>query len=105
MKLTIRISTSDLKRLEEFGWQESLRFILPVSDNTHAQKIKLLKLWDNPYVYGNPKDAKKNKIEKERLESKIINSDIGDIEIEMPFVYDVKFEVIKIEPDEEKGVR
>lgn len=102
MKLTIEISTSDLKRLQESSYgYNSLSFVLPVQDGTKAQKVKLLNVWKNPYMsYGNPKEARRKQREQEAAEQRIINSDIGDIEITIPSVYDVKFQVIKIEPSE-----
>ena len=102
MRLTIEISTNDLKRLQENNWNsDALTFVLPVQDGTHAQKIKLLNVWKNPYSYENdPKERKKKEQKLKKIQQQLNDPEIGEIEVETPFVFDVKFKVIKIEPTE-----
>lgn len=98
MKLTVEISTGDLKRLRESG---SLEFVLPVQDGVKAQRVKLFSVWKNPYLYQNdPKEREKKLKELGEVEQKLINSDVGNIEVEVPSVYEVKFRVIEIKPSD-----
>ena len=104
MRLTIKISTNDLKWLQEHDWSShDLTFVLPVQDKTRAQKIKLLNVWKNPYSYENdPNERKKKEKKLKEIQQQLNDPKIGEIEVEVPFIYEMKFKVIKIEPEEEK---
>lgn len=91
MKVTIEVDDVTLKHYLVEDW-DALYLIFDASDGKKAEKIKNLLLWDQEDNW--PK-------KKKRLD-KIEKSDIKDFEVSIPFIYEQKFKIIKIEPNEKQ---